>query len=86
MLGKPIIRGTRLPVDFILNFLAHSETEEQILQEYKGLTDEDISNVCEMVFPWEPEVQPLRLDTLSVLTYERPGGIQNEHITREDGP
>ncbi|MBL7177613.1 MAG: DUF433 domain-containing protein [Desulfobacteraceae bacterium] len=42
MVGKPVIRGTRLTVDFILNLLAHGATEKEILTEYKGLTEEDI--------------------------------------------
>jgi uncharacterized protein (DUF433 family) len=42
MAGKPVIRGTRLTVDFILNLLAHGSTEKVILAEYKGLTEEDI--------------------------------------------
>jgi uncharacterized protein (DUF433 family) len=42
MVGKPIIRGTRLTVDFILNLLAHGTTEDEILNEYKGLEIKDI--------------------------------------------
>jgi uncharacterized protein (DUF433 family) len=42
MVGKPVIRGTRLTVDFILNLLAHGTTEAEILNEYKGLRYEDI--------------------------------------------
>ena len=42
MAGKPVIRGTRLTVDYILNLLAHGATEREILEEYKGLTEEDI--------------------------------------------
>jgi uncharacterized protein (DUF433 family) len=42
MVGKPVIRGTRLTVDFILNLLAHGETEKEILDEYRGLTKEDM--------------------------------------------
>ena len=42
MAGKPVIRGTRLTVECILNLLAHGATVEEILQEYKGLTREDI--------------------------------------------
>lgn len=42
MAGKPVIRGTRLTVDFILNLLAHGATESEILNEYKGLTLKDI--------------------------------------------
>ena len=41
MVGKPVIRGTRLTVDFILNLLAHGASEKEILDEYKGLTEDD---------------------------------------------
>ena len=42
MVGKPVIQGTRLTVDFILNLLAHGATENEILNEYKGLTIDDM--------------------------------------------
>ena len=42
MVGKPVIRGTRLTVEYILNLLAHGATEAEILHEYQGLTREDI--------------------------------------------
>jgi uncharacterized protein (DUF433 family) len=42
MTGKPVIKGTRLTVDFILNLLAHGSTMNELLQEYSGLTNEDI--------------------------------------------
>lgn len=42
MVGKPVIKGTRLTVEYILNLLAHGGTSEEILQEYEGLTQEDI--------------------------------------------
>jgi uncharacterized protein (DUF433 family) len=42
MTGKPVIRGTRLTVDFILNLMAHAMTEDEILAEYPGLSKEDI--------------------------------------------
>ena len=42
MVGKPVIKGTRLTVDFILNLLAHGASEEEIIDEYDGLTKEDI--------------------------------------------
>lgn len=42
MVGKPVIRGTRLTVEYILNLLAHGATVEEILEEYDGLTLEDI--------------------------------------------
>jgi uncharacterized protein (DUF433 family) len=42
MAGKPVIRGTRLTVQYILNLLAHGANVDKIQQEYKGLTKEDI--------------------------------------------
>jgi uncharacterized protein (DUF433 family) len=42
MAGKPIIKGTRLTVEYILNLLAHGATARDILIEYKGLTEDDI--------------------------------------------
>ena len=42
MAGKPVIRGSRLTVEFILNLLAHGAKDSEILNEYKGLTIEDI--------------------------------------------
>jgi uncharacterized protein (DUF433 family) len=42
MVGKPVIKGTRLTVEHILNLLAHGATADEILEEYDGLTLEDI--------------------------------------------
>ena len=42
MAGKPVIKGTRLSVNYILNLLAHGATIAEILEEYDGLVEEDI--------------------------------------------
>ncbi|MDZ7296121.1 MAG: DUF433 domain-containing protein [candidate division KSB1 bacterium] len=42
MVGKPVIKGTRLTVEYILNLLAHGTTVAEILEEYEGLMQEDI--------------------------------------------
>ena len=42
MVGKPVIKGTRLTVEYILNMLAHGATVGTIMEEYAGLTQEDI--------------------------------------------
>ncbi len=42
MVGKPVIRGTRLTVEYVLNLRAHGASEEEILTEYQGLKQEDI--------------------------------------------
>ncbi len=40
--GKPVIRGTRLAVEFILELMAAGQREDEILANYPGLTREDI--------------------------------------------
>ena len=40
--GKPIIRGTRISVELIMKLVAQRWTDEQILQEYPVLKNEDI--------------------------------------------
>lgn len=40
--GKPVIKGTRLAVEFILDLLAEGWSEAEILQNYPRLTHEDI--------------------------------------------
>ena len=40
--GKPVIRGTRLSVEFIIGLLADGWAEADILENYPGLTHEDI--------------------------------------------
>lgn len=42
MTGKPVVKGTRLTVEFILGLLAHGATEDEILNEYQKLEPEDI--------------------------------------------
>jgi uncharacterized protein (DUF433 family) len=40
--GKPVIKGTRLAVEFLVELLAENWTHEQILSNYPQLTEEDI--------------------------------------------
>lgn len=42
MTGKPVIKGTRIPVELIVRMLAQGISEEEILEEYPRLTPEDI--------------------------------------------
>ena len=42
MVGKPVVRGTRLTVEYVLNLLAHGATAKEILDEYEALAQEDI--------------------------------------------
>lgn len=60
MLGKPVIRGTRIPVELLLRKLADGASEDDLLSAYPRLTRDDIraaiayaadSLAHEMVFP-----------------------------------
>ena len=42
MMGKPVIRGTRIPVEIILRKLSEGATEEDLLDAYPRLTRADI--------------------------------------------
>ena len=42
LLGKPIVRGTRISVEFVVDLLARGWTKEQILHEYDHLKPEDV--------------------------------------------
>ncbi|HUQ72008.1 MAG TPA: DUF433 domain-containing protein [Planctomycetaceae bacterium] len=42
MTGKPVIRGTRLPVELLVKAMAHGATVDELLAEYNSLTEADI--------------------------------------------
>jgi len=42
LLGKPVVKGTRLAVEFIVDLLAQGWSVDDILRNYPGLTHEDV--------------------------------------------
>lgn len=42
LVGKPIVRGTRIAVEFIVELLAEGWTHEQIISNYPQLSEDDI--------------------------------------------
>lgn len=42
MLGKPVIKGTRITVEHVISMLAQGISVEEILQQYKGLKKEEV--------------------------------------------
>jgi len=42
LVGKPVIKGTRLAVEFIVGLLAQGWSEAEVLRNYPGITREDI--------------------------------------------
>ena len=66
LVGKPVIKGTRLAVEFILELLANGWPVEEILENYPGLTTQDIraclhyakaSLQSERVYLLDPQVE-----------------------------
>ncbi len=45
LLGKPVIKGTRISVEFILDRLAHGWSEEQLLESYPHLEKQDLQAI-----------------------------------------
>jgi uncharacterized protein (DUF433 family) len=45
--GKPVIRGTRVLVSTILGALSGGDTAETVLQDYPGITGDDIAAALE---------------------------------------
>ena len=42
LIGKPVIRGTRITVQTVLEFLATEDSVEDVLEEYPTLKREDV--------------------------------------------
>jgi uncharacterized protein (DUF433 family) len=42
LVGKPVIKGTRLAVEFIVGLLAEGWSEAEVLRNFPGITREDI--------------------------------------------
>ena len=63
LVGKPVVRGTRISVEWVVDLLAAGWSHEQILENYPHLTREDIQACLsyasellhsERIFPLEP--------------------------------
>ncbi|MCK4520704.1 DUF433 domain-containing protein [Candidatus Parcubacteria bacterium] len=61
MRGKPVIKGTRIPVYLILNLLAASYTFERVIKAYPQLTKKDIKaalDYAQLLTKYEEELIP----------------------------
>lgn len=45
LLGKPVVKGTRLSVEFLLGLFAEGWTEQQVIENYPTLTEESLRAV-----------------------------------------
>ncbi len=52
MLGKPVIRNTRIPVELIIRKLSEGATEDDLLDAYPRLTREDIRAALAFAADW----------------------------------
>lgn len=52
MLGKPVIRNTRIPVELIIRKLSEGATDEDLLDAYPRLTREDIRAALAFAADW----------------------------------
>ena len=52
MIGKPVIRNTRIPVELIIRKLAEGATEADLLDAYPRLTREDIRAALAFAADW----------------------------------
>jgi len=43
LVGQPVVRGTRIPVYLIMNYLEHGHSVEELLDDYPTLTREDVA-------------------------------------------
>ena len=42
LVGKPVVKGTRISVELVVDLLANGWTQEQILENYPNLTTDDV--------------------------------------------
>ena len=66
MMGKPVITGTRIPVELILEKFAAGETIEQLLEAYPRLTAEGIRAAFRFA------AQALRADVIYPISEQTP--------------
>jgi uncharacterized protein (DUF433 family) len=74
LLGKPVIKGTRLSVEFILGLFSEGWTQQQILENYPTLNTQSIQSVRQWIFDvdyqrWDEQIEQDiaqgKLDTLA---------------------
>jgi uncharacterized protein (DUF433 family) len=62
LLGKPVIKGTRLSVEFILGLFSEGWTEQQVLENYPTLNTRSIQSVRQWIFDvdyqrWDEQIE-----------------------------
>lgn len=73
--GKPVVKGTRISVELVLELLADGWSEAQIIQNYDGITVQDII-ACQLYAAENPESERSRL-----LYHSAPFGVLSDSLT-----
>jgi len=63
--GKPIVKGTRLSVDFVLSLLAEGWSESEVLENYPQLEQDDLKAIFGFVQVCMAEEEFVALDKLA---------------------
>lgn len=67
MFGKPVISGTRVPVEVILDKLAAGQTTKEILRDYPRLTRSDIQTAIDYANSLVKKVSPFQENAQAIL-------------------
>ena len=63
LLGKPVFKGTRIPVYIVLDMLAEGMTSGQILQSYPDLKEEDIKAAIQFASDTARHITEIEIET-----------------------
>lgn len=63
LLGKPVFRGTRIPLYVILDLLAEGESVQEIIKAYPDLTEEDVRAAIRFASDTAKHISEITLET-----------------------
>ncbi len=64
LLGKPVFKGTRIPLYVVLDLLAEGETIQEIIKAYPDLTEEDIKAAIRFASDTAKHISEIELETV----------------------
>lgn len=63
LLGKPVFKGTRIPIYVVLDMLAEGMTNQEIIKSYPDLTEEDIKAAIRFASDTAKHIAEIELET-----------------------
>lgn len=64
LLGKPVFKGTRIPLYVVLDLLAEGESIQEIIKAYPDLTEEDIKAAIRFASDTAKHISEIELETI----------------------